>query len=111
MGGSGGTGAPSLNKSDDTSGMFAGKCFRINEQVSIARVIVDCVTDVQLKFIALNRSPVYKACFLPVKQEQFKSQYGYSIWKNNNSQKHLANNQILNLVLYRYIVITVKNFY
>jgi hypothetical protein len=46
LGGSGGTGAPSLNKSDEYKGKFAGKCFWINEQVSIARVIVDCVIDV-----------------------------------------------------------------
>jgi len=40
-GGSGGTGGPSLNKSDDIKGISAGKCFWITEQVSIARVIVD----------------------------------------------------------------------
>jgi len=65
LGGSGGTGAPSLNKSLDFNGMSAGKCFWINEQVSIARVMVDCVIDVHGRFNMLKRSPVYRACFLP----------------------------------------------
>lgn len=43
LGGSGCIGAPSVNKSDDVSGIFAGNCVWIIEHVSIARVNVDCV--------------------------------------------------------------------
>lgn len=68
IGGSGCIGAPSVNKSDDIRGIFAGNCFWIIEQVSIARVNVDCVIVVHGKSNTFNRSPVNRACFLPARK-------------------------------------------
>lgn len=71
VGGSGCIGAPSVNKSDDVSGKFAGNCVWIIEQVSIARVNVDCVIVVHGKSNTLNLSPVNRACFLPARKLLF----------------------------------------